>query len=875
MKNEKEKQRGKKRRKLLFVIVFIVFVGLFYSGYSIINRNSLAINKYLPDFLKGNILKAEIIQANSQTIITPTDDGTISINKNNNNISFGFAITGKSEGNNLTYNYRDFNWVVENKSNGFVIYKNDSSGEYKIIVDDKKQFTKIRHELLNKIVTNVDEFKFWYVFEIKNDINIKFNNTYYYPSFEKKISFTNMENLTDIYPTYSGIRIGADYLIDFRDLGFNGFDVTDIYMGNGSALKLGDKLIVAFAVTKKDGKFLTGEKIILDPILTNTGEKFPTATGDPYNQWTNCANIKADDGNLANGSLNQNCSATNFSAILADGGNIPVNSFIQGIQINMDGRGGNAFFGCTQAMIINISLSKDNGVTYTDEKSVTYNCGVHGIIITGSNGLGGSAGDLWGTSWKSSDFANGTFNVRLRTAQVDDGTSVKGGVDYITLEVGWTNGIENNITYSDLSDEVSGKDNLDYHLAISNTTTLLNESNVLVYAPFDFNDTRLDDQLSPYTADFHLSDNEIVVIPSTAPPVLRVGKYGNSYFFNGSAQYSSAGDNQRFDVKRNLTVALWVNRSVVSAAKTIIMHGDVITEDWKMWIPANLNGLSPFIRVTTTNTSGNIVDCSTASKSITNNEWNYTAFTYNGTMVSIYIDGNLQKNCTQSGDLAFTSSGMWGATDNGAELFVGQTDELLILNKALNSTEILNLYNNRLPFIHSRGELVFPNQNIGINNTINISALMFTGNGASFNISIGNKSGSSYVYNPEILFNSTANNEIASLNNINISTPDNTNFSIRFIFYRGGNITSPHLNETFSIKSWNRNACIYTSGNWDEQFENNCVINTNVLMNLGSNLTLTGLGTFTLNANISRCNRVIIDGTQLIINKGARIECWK
>lgn len=104
MKNEKEKQRGKKRRKLLFVIVFIVFVGLFYSGYSIINRNSLAINKYLPDFLKGNILKAEIIQANSQTIITPTDDGTISINKNNNNISFGFAITGKSEGNNLTYN---------------------------------------------------------------------------------------------------------------------------------------------------------------------------------------------------------------------------------------------------------------------------------------------------------------------------------------------------------------------------------------------------------------------------------------------------------------------------------------------------------------------------------------------------------------------------------------------------------------------------------------------------------------------------------------------------------------------------------------------------------------------------------------------------
>lgn len=68
------------------------------------------------------------------------------------------------------------------------------------------------------------------------------------------------------------------------------------------------------------------------------------------------------------------------------------------------------------------------------------------------------------------------------------------------------------------------------------------------------------------------------------------------------------------------------------------------------------------------------------------------------------------------------------------------------------------------------------------------------------------------------------------------------------------------------------NTCTYTSGNWEVNCADNCIITSNVALN-GNNISITGIGVFTTEANITDYTTLTIKGTD--ISNKCVVKCFK
>lgn len=75
-------------------------------------------------------------------------------------------------------------------------------------------------------------------------------------------------------------------------------------------------------------------------------------------------------------------------------------------------------------------------------------------------------------------------------------------------------------------------------------------------------------------------------------------------------------------------------------------------------------------------------------------QWNHLVFTYNGTDLALYLNGALQITRTQA--MNTTNSAFWIGDDLTGEAngWRGLIDEVALYNRTLNSTEVLESYNN-------------------------------------------------------------------------------------------------------------------------------------------------------------------------------------
>jgi len=99
---------------------------------------------------------------------------------------------------------------------------------------------------------------------------------------------------------------------------------------------------------------------------------------------------------------------------------------IDGIEVNTEFSTDNATYTAT----LQISLSWDNGTNYTATKSDT----VTGSTTDKNSTLGGAA-DTWGRSWTDSEFADGTFLLKME-GKTDLGFTCQ--VDWLAVKVYYT-----------------------------------------------------------------------------------------------------------------------------------------------------------------------------------------------------------------------------------------------------------------------------------------------------------------------------------------------------------------------------------------------------------------------------------------------------
>ena len=726
-------------------------------------------------------------------------NGYLDVKNNGNHIwDFGFGVTGTFGGIDRTYTTENFTWTGNN-TNGLTLDNNNNQFRWIVNINNGK----IKHDIQNKFTSDINGIKFWYYAIIPEETTARYNGTSFVPTIKNKTTIKIPQQ--EVIPqSYQLISIGENR-IDFSDLIYNGFDITEVYYGNGSILNRPNDIIIALAVTNSEGKLSAQKSLSLDPILSTTSYKH---AGISTGSFTNSKNANISDDTYATATaIGQEINQTNFNFLTDEGGNITNGSYIQGIDIQIEAK-----HDCFRDdIVLNLSLSGNNGTTYKTTLQLTITS-TEGYIYSSEYDYPEKS-DTGGNNvkWTTDELRNGNFTIKIIPHLFCTGGSLY--IDDIKVNIGWTAPSITNVTNTNL-DVYNVQGNLIYYLANSDLTSTINSNNIISYVAFDWDDTQGSTQFSsdyhPSSEEFYQNTLQNPIINSTC------GLYGLGGCFNGT-QYLYELEHSRLRLE-NFTISAWTYDKSSASGKSVVAFGNKLgsgipitfAQDWtlrkrqggKMEVGFTYaNGTYMFCRNTIT----------------TNNVWIHYVGIKNSTTLSLYKNGVLDASCnidpngillhTYPGAPPFLSIGSIRDVTLFTQFWLGNLDEIMVLDTALNSSDVLTMYNNQSKRFYPRGELVFPNQNIGANNTINISAQMVIPSGTSFNISIGNKSGSTYVYNPEIFYNSTQMSSIAVLNNISINTLDNTNFSIKFIFYPDSNqFISPVLNQTINVLGYNSSA---------------------------------------------------------------------
>lgn len=133
------------------------------------------------------------------------------------------------------------------------------------------------------------------------------------------------------------------------------------------------------------------------PNLNCTELKFPTATGETYNDWYEPTRLFAADNSVAETSTNDQQDYYNFDF------SIPTNAEIKGVKVYIEASGA---FGPAD---LDVDLSSDGGDAYGTAKNQVF----PELTRTGFFGYGSDT-DLWGRTWNYTDFSDNDFRLRIK-----------------------------------------------------------------------------------------------------------------------------------------------------------------------------------------------------------------------------------------------------------------------------------------------------------------------------------------------------------------------------------------------------------------------------------------------------------------------------
>lgn len=299
--------------------------------------------------------------------------------------------------------------------------------------------------------------------------------------------------------------------------------------------------------------------------------------------------------------------------------------------------------------------------------------------------------------------------------------------------------------FYDLSQELSKRTGFG-HLGMDN-------QDIFFYLPFD-------DNVKPTKVYDYAGSGEEGVVKGEAHFVAD-GKYGGAYEFDGKA---GASDNVRFsnfDPDINFADSFTISAWVRSYGIGITGLKDIVATNAK----ADLDDRAGF--VFRTNKNGNIFfSLSNGTKSsgsvkggqIADKGWSHIVAVYDESTPSIalYIDGvggvkasgveNVSLNGGASGRTLFV-----GSSGGAGRVFNGTIDELMFFSRALDASEVADLYNGNLKRFYSIGELEHSGYNVantGSETKVDVSFNALENYpGVSFDVQVGNSDGNGgYVY---------------------------------------------------------------------------------------------------------------------------------
>ena len=242
----------------------------------------------------------------------------------------------------------------------------------------------------------------------------------------------------------------------------------------------------------------------------------------------------------------------------------------------------------------------------------------------------------------------------------------------------------------------------------------ISDSNLLVYFPFD-----IQENSSNITYDYagRFNDGTLKNGPvwnSSYSP------YGGDYIFDGSNDYVDLGSELGLSDNESFTISAWINTRNTTAFQSIFSTGAgggakgigfLYTSPQKLYIEiyGESGGRQTF----------------SSNNNILVSGWNHVGVVFNATNLSatFFSNGTFDKTVviTEPTSIVYAAPVSIGSLRGSSTYFNGSIDEFMFFNKSLSASEISSIYSNQSARFYNTGDMLFQNNNLGTNNTINIS----------------------------------------------------------------------------------------------------------------------------------------------------------
>jgi MSHA biogenesis protein MshQ len=178
-------------------------------------------------------------------------------------------------------------------------------------------------------------------------------------------------------------------------------------------------------------------------------------------------------------------------------------------------------------------------------------------------------------------------------------------------------------------------------------------------------------------------------------------RYGS---FDGVNDYLDMGSPTALTFTNQLTVMGWVRWNINPAAgnnwaNIVTNNSNAASDVGQFWLQHSTgNGFYEFAVQTSGGRSyviGNVAPIQ--------GQWQHVAGVYNGSTLSIYVNGQLAGSITKTGNIVARTNAMrlnvgrWAFSGNNFRAFNGSIDEVRIYNAALTPAEIAGAMNTRRP----------------------------------------------------------------------------------------------------------------------------------------------------------------------------------
>lgn len=168
------------------------------------------------------------------------------------------------------------------------------------------------------------------------------------------------------------------------------------------------------------------------------------------------------------------------------------------------------------------------------------------------------------------------------------------------------------------------------------------------------------------------------------------GKFGAALQFNGTSSRVSVPNKSSLNLTNGMTLMAWVYpTSSQSGNRTILRR-----QSGGYWLyagrtsnPLRPGGGASFV--------GGLLSRSANSGStqLQLNTWNHVAVTYNGSTITLYINGASVATTSQTGNISSGSSSLYIGGTPTSEFFQGRIDEVRIYNRGMTQAEISGISN--------------------------------------------------------------------------------------------------------------------------------------------------------------------------------------